>query len=240
MCNDRFNPRLAPLNRQHLRDVQARFPQQAAFAAEVYDILTDRLTPQANLLVTFVVLKDLFDRGRAGIFNAFGRVLYAPLSIVAQTGPHEWTRFRPSAVDELHTSFLSFMMAKPNRLALNRLFGRYGLAFSQGHCCGILFGAEADLAAYEASDLFGQRNRMRSYAEAMGMPVVETGFEAVPPANSDLGPVEREFYRLYEETFAHMTEQGRAAHIDPAMRELWEGIVLSAASAPADTERAAA
>lgn len=239
MCNDKFNERLAPLNKQHLREVQTQFPHQRAFAESVFSILTTNLTPQVNLLVAFVALKELYDRGRYGIFAAFGRVLYAPLSIVAKTGEHEWTRFRPVAVEELHTSFLSFMMAKPNRLALNRLFGKHGLAFSQGHCCGILFGAAADITAYENSKLFANRNQMRSYAEAMGMPVVAVEFDSIPTENSDLGPTEREFYELYEETFARMQSQGRESYQDRTLEMLWQDIVLDV-SADGEPPRVAA
>jgi hypothetical protein len=227
MCNEHFNERLAPLNRQHLVEVQAQYPEQANFAASVYEVLTKNLTPQVNLLVTFVALKQQFDEGRQGIFGAFGRVLYAPLSIVAKTGVHEWTRFRPQAVEELHTSFLSFMMAKPNRQALNRLLGRYDLAFSQGHCCGILFGRAADVAAYENSPLFARRNVMRSYAEAMAMPVVSTSFAEIPAENSDLGPTEQDFYDRYEQTFARMLPQGRLAHCDYVHERIWESIVVN-------------
>lgn len=112
MCNDNFNERLAPLNPHHLQALNNIYPEQKKFATKVYDILTRNLTPQANLLVTFVVLKQMFDEGCSGIFRNFGSILYVPLSIVAKTSQHEWTRFRPVPVMELHDSFLSFMMAK--------------------------------------------------------------------------------------------------------------------------------
>ena len=227
MCTENFNERLAPLNRRHLAHVQARFPRQHEFAESVFNILTQHLTPQSNLLVAFVALKELFDRGRSGIFGAFGRVLYAPLSIVARTGNHEWTRFRPQPVWELHDSFLSFMMAKPNRLALENFLGEQGMVLSQRHCCGILFGACDDVATFEQSDEARLRNTMRSYAESMGMPVSVSGFDDIPAENSDLGPTELEFYRLYEDTFATMEPQGRGAYIDDGQEELW-GQILSA------------
>lgn len=226
MCNQVYDEHLAPLNEQHLREVQAQYPGQADFAEKLYKVLTKNLTPQVNLFVSFVVLKEMYDQGKNGIFSAFGRVLYAPLSIVAKTGEHEWTRFRPRSVNELHTSFLSFMMAKPNRLALNGLFGQYGLVLSQGHCCGILFGAKDDVVSYEQSELFAKRNQMRSYAESMAMPVAETSFENIPAVTSDLGAAEREFYKLYENTFAKMAIQGRDAYRDDTQERIWDEIVV--------------
>ena len=85
MCGDIFYERLAPLNKKHLRQIQLMYPFQKEFAERVFHVLTENLNPQANLLVMFVVLKDFYDRGEAGIFSEFGRVLYVPLSIVAKT-----------------------------------------------------------------------------------------------------------------------------------------------------------
>jgi hypothetical protein len=225
MCNSIFNHRLAPLNEKHLEDIKGVFPDQSTFLQETYEVLTKDLRPQVNLLVAFAVLKHQFDNGVRGIFGNFGKVLYAPLSIVAKTGEHEWTRFRPQPVDELHTSFLSFMMAKPNRYALNNLFGKYGLCFSQGHCCGILFGDIADVSNYEKSDLFKTRNVVRSYAESMAMPVVETDFAEIPIVTSDLGIAEKSFYDLYEETFSKIGVQSVSDYKDSGVSESWNLII---------------
>lgn len=230
MCNEDFNERFAPLNRRHLAEVQEQFPQQETFARSVFNILTRDLTPQVNLLVAFVILKELYDRGRAGIFGKFGRVLYAPLSIVAKTGAHEWTRFRPKPVEELHSSFLSFMMAKPNKIALEYELKGYGIMLSQRHCCGILFGSPKDVIAFEQSEDARLRNIMRSYAESMGMPVVVADFDDIPAENSDLGPVEREFYERYEQVFGHMTPQGRSVYHDPTQDTIWDTIIASSSN----------
>lgn len=238
MCNKTVNTNLLPLTETHLEEVERIHPKQASFARALYAVLTQDLTPQVNLLVCFVVLKRLYDEGKAGIFSEFGRVLYAPLSIVAHTAEHEWTRFRPKPVEELHTSFLSFMMAKPNREALNVLLGTQKLCFSQAHCCGILFGAKDDIAALEASELYKARNKMRSYAESMAMPVVDVPFEDVPLVTSDLGNVEREFYALYEETFAQMTPHTLEGSMKQEMNHLWDGIIQKIAHVPTPTDQA--
>lgn len=227
MCNSIFNHRLAPLNKRHLEKVIEIFPHQAGFAKEVFRVLTKNLTPQTNLLVAFVLLKEQYDVGRKGIFSSFGKILYAPLSIVAKTGEHEWTRFRPQPVEELHTSFLSFMMAKPNRRALNNLLGRYGLCFSQAHCCGILFGKKNDVSSFEKSDLFKRRNLMRSYAEAMAMPVSETDFEDIPGVTSDLGQTEIEFYDLYQIVFDRIGSQKIENYQNNQMDRIWNEIIIS-------------
>jgi len=44
--------------------------------------------------------------------------------------------------------------------------------------------------------------------------------------NSDLGPVEYEFYQLYANTFALMEPQGRDAFFDSSMQAIWSDIVL--------------
>lgn len=225
MCNAHFNEHLAPLNRRHLEDIQAYFPAQAEFAEKVFHALIFHLNPQVNLLVAFVVLKYQYDLGMRGIFGRFGRVLYAPLSIVAKTGSHEWTRFRPIVVEELHKSFLSFMMAKENRLALAGVMGEYGLTLSQGHCCGIIFGESSAVDAFEGSDDAKLRNEMRSYAESMGMPVSVVEFENIPSENSDLGVVERKFYDLYSDVFVQISLQGYESYIDPRQELLWQEIM---------------
>ncbi len=240
MCNKEYNERLLPLNQTHLADIKAQFPHQSAYADELYAVLTKDLSPQVNLFVTFMLLKEMFDQNVRGIFGTFGKVLYAPLSIVAKTGEHEWTRFRPRAVNELHTSFLSFMMAKPNRHALNALLGRQGLCFSQAHCCGITFGAVADIAEFEKSELFKARNTLRSYAESMAMPVVEVPFEEVPLITSDLGDAERTFYKMYEEVFAKMTPQQPQDFVDTTKDALWDSIVVKVANVPEDSRVAVA
>ena len=227
MCNDSFHEHLAPLDDQHLAEIKAIHPRQANFAEEVFGILKKGLSPQVNLLVAFVILKKIYDSHLQGIFSAFGRVLYAPLSIVAKTGDHEWTRFRPAPVAELHDSFLSFMLAKPNRLALEGLLEERGLMLSQRHCCGILFGLRDDVQEFEDSEIAQIRNEMRSYAESMGMPVVVADFDEIPNLNSDLGPAEYEFYRLYMETFNQMSKRGRPAFIDCRQEDNWDKIVNS-------------
>lgn len=226
MCNGFYNERLAPLNRQHLIEIQAALPRQAKFAEEVFKVLIEHLNPQVNLLVAFVALKEQYDQGLRGIFGRFGRVLYAPLSIVAKTAEHEWTRFRPEPVEELHKSFLSFMMAKENRLALEGVMEGYGLTLSQRHCCGVIVGESSAVQAFESSDEAKLRNEMRSYAESMGMPVVVTEFDNIPAENSDLGDVEKAFYALYEWIFERISLQGRGAYVDPRQELLWNEIVL--------------
>ncbi len=225
MCNSIFNHHLAPLNKKHLEKICEIFPSQVEFAKKVYEVLTKNLKPQVNLLVSFVILKHQYDSIKKGIFGEFGRVLYAPLSIVSKTGDHEWTRFRPKPVEELHTSFLSFMMAKPNRESLNILLNQYELCFSQGHCCGILFGEIKDVERYESSDLFKTRNLVRSYAESMAMPVTECDFESIPIVTSDLGKTEAEFYSIYEETFNKMGTYQLNDYRDVSIESSWNLII---------------
>jgi len=225
MCNAHFNEHLAPLNRRHLEDIQTYFPAQSEFAEKVFHALISHLNPQVNLLVAFVALKYQYDLDMRGIFGRFGRVLYAPLSIVAKTGSHEWTRFRPIIVEELHKSFLSLMMAKENRLALECVMGEYGLTLSQRHCCGIIFGESSSVDRFEFSDEAKLRNEMRSYSESMGMPVRVVGFEDIPSENSDLGVVERAFYDLCSDVFARIALQGHESYIDPRQELLWDEIM---------------
>jgi len=225
MCNCIYNPRLVPLNKKHLEDIKEIYPNQSEYAEKLFNVLTKNLCPQVNLFVSFVILKNMYDEGLSGIFSNFGKVLYAPLSIVAKTDEHQWTRFRPGVVDELHTSFLSFMMAKPNRISLNNLLNSYGLCFSQGHCCGILFGEKSDVDSYEKSDLFKGRNEMRSYAESMAMPVESVEFKDIPMVTSDLGLTERDFYKRYESTFQKMSFQSRENFVDSNKDFLWESII---------------
>lgn len=225
MCNSNFNHRLAPANKNHVNDLKKVFPKYSSYIEEVYGILTKDLSPQVNLLVLFTVLKVMYDKKLLGIFSEFGNILYAPLSIVAKTGDHEWTRFRPKFVEELHTSFLSFMMAKPNRIELNKFLGTHGLCFSQGHCCGVLFGSKKDVKKYEKSDLFKARNLMRSYAESMAMPVVTAEFDNLPIVTSDLGESERLFYKIYEYVFSKISIQQRKDLVDENKNILWEGII---------------
>jgi hypothetical protein len=225
MCNAHFNEHLAPLNRQHLEDIQAYLPAQSDFAEQVFHALISHLNPQVNLLVALVALKYQYDSGVKGILGRFGRVLYAPLSIVARTGFHEWTRFRPIIVEELHKSFLSFMMAKENRLALEGVMGEYGLTLSQRHCCGIILGESSAIEVFENSDEAKLRNEMRSYAESMGMPVRVVEFEDIPSENSDLGVSERAFYDLCSDVFARIAVQGYESYIDPRQELLWREII---------------
>jgi hypothetical protein len=75
---------------------------------------------------------------------------------------------------------------------------KYGLAFGQGHCCGVLFGTPEDIAMYQKSNLYQERNLLRSSIESLAMPVEEVSFDEVPENNIDLGMSEREFFELYE------------------------------------------
>lgn len=197
MCNSEFNPRLAPLTKEVMKFLIKAFPEQASFIQDIYGALTANLAPQANLLVLFALLRHQHMNKALGILSTYG-LQYVPLSIVAKTNDHEWTRFRPRAVKELHTSFLSFMMAETNRIAVNEVCHTYGLTFGQGHCCGVLFGKPEDLRTYQCSELYKDRNLLRSSIESMAMDVIETPFENIPENTIDLGAAEREFFDMYE------------------------------------------
>jgi len=225
MCNHTFNSRLAPLDNQHVEEIVGQFPRHESFIRQAARILKENLTPQVNLLVALVVFKEQLSQGARGIFSKYGDVLYAPLSIVGRTGNHEWTRFRPQPVGELHSSFLSFMMAKENFQSLNIFLARHGLVLSRRHCCGILFGAIVDVDAFERSDDAALRNKMRSYAESMGMPVVDCSFGDIPGENSDLGPIEQDFYQMYKDIFSRMSIRDRSSFIDTEQDDLWDRII---------------
>ncbi len=198
MCNANFNPRLAPVTETQAKKLQSLYPVQSAFIKDVHAAMTDGLAPQTNLLVMFTLLRHQYQQKASGILANY-KLLYVPLSIVAKTGERLWTRFRPQAVKELHTSFLSFMMAETNRNAVNAVCGKYGLAFGQGHCCGVLFGTPDAIKAYQNSELYRERNFLRSGIESLAMPVEEVSFEEIPENNIDLGIAEREFFELYQE-----------------------------------------
>lgn len=199
MCNSNFNPRLAPVTETQAKELQSMYPMQSAFIKDVHAAMTRGLAPQTNLLVMFTLLRHQYQQKASGILAKY-KLLYVPLSIVAKTGERLWTRFRPQAVKELHTSFLSFMMAETNRIAVNTVCKKYGLAFGQGHCCGVLFGTPEDIAAYQQSNLYCERNLLRSGIESLAMPVEEVSFDEIPENNIDLGMSECEFFELYEST----------------------------------------
>lgn len=199
MCNANFNPRLAPVTETQVRELQELYPEQETFIEDIYAAMTYALAPQANLLVMFTILRHQYQQKAQGILAKYN-LLYVPLSIVAKTGDRLWTRFRPPAVKELHTAFLSFMMAETNRNAVNAACGKYALAFGQGHCCGVLFGTSEAIKAYQASALYRERNLLRSGIESLAMPVEEVSWDDIPENNIDLGAVEREFFDLYEWT----------------------------------------
>lgn len=213
MCNDLYNPRLLPLKQTHLEQLCGILPHQSQYLHDVYADLTDSLTPQANLLVLFAALKEAFDKKQFGVFRQFGSVVYAPLSIVAQTAQHEWTRFRTQAVTECHSSFLSFLMAKVNVEKLEKTLMKHGLCLSRGHCCGILLGEPADIAVVEKSDLYAARNQMRSYAESMAMPVQSCSLLEIPVRNSDLTASEITIFESYESYFASMNLPARTEEL---------------------------
>ena len=197
MCNANFNPRLAPVTETQAKELQQLFPTQSEFIKNVYTAMTKGLAPQTNLLVMFTILRHQYQQKSSGILAKY-RLLYVPLSIVAKTGEMLWTRYRPQSVKELHTSFLSFMMAETNRIAVNNVCKKYDLAFGQGHCCGVLFGTPEDIAMYQKSNLYQERNLLRSSIESLAMPVEEVLFDDIPENNIDLGVSELEFFELYE------------------------------------------
>ena len=201
MCYDTFNPRLSPVMKQQVDELQLLYPKQASFIKDIYEALTYGygLAAQVNLLILFTLLRHQYQKNTKGILARYN-LLYVPLSILAKTGERIWTRFRPQAVKELHTSFLSFMMAETNRNAVNRTCNKYGLAFGQAHCCGVLFGAPHALKTYQESELYHERNFLRSSIESLAMPIEETSFDNIPETNSDLGKAEQEFFDLYEQT----------------------------------------
>jgi hypothetical protein len=184
--------------------LQYLYPEQWSFVHDIHVAMTCGLAPQTNLLVMFTLLRHQYQQKASGILAMYN-LLYVPLSIVAKTGEKIWTRFRPNAVKELHTAFLSFMMAETNRNAVNAVCGRYSLAFGQGHCCGVLFGAPVDIARYQQSKLYRERNLLRSSIESLAMPVDEVSFDEIPEHNIDLGIAEREFFNMYERTCEQMS-----------------------------------
>lgn len=199
MCNANFNPRLAPVTETQAQELQSLYPMQSPFIKDIHVAMTRGLAPQTNLLVMFTLLRQQYQQNASGILAKY-KLLYVPLSIVAKTGERLWTRFRPQPVKELHTSFLSFMMAETNRNVVNAACGKYGLAFGQSHCCGVLFGTPEAIKAYQESELYHERNFLRSGIESLAMPVEEVSFENIPENNIDLGVAEREFFELYEQT----------------------------------------
>jgi hypothetical protein len=216
MCNSKFNPHLAPLDESRVQQLQTIFPNEQKFIKDVAKQMMTGLSPQ--------ILKHQFRKRSQGILSKYN-LLYVPLSIVAKTAKETWTRFRPQSVKELHTSFLSFMMAETNRNGANTIMcDRYGLAFGQGHCCGVLFGKPADIKKYQQSQLYADRNFLRSHLEALAMPVEEVPFELVPFENIDLGIAEREFYELYYSTLNAMDLPAEPI-ADPGLMKIWHAVL---------------
>lgn len=228
MCNANFNPRLAPVTETQSKELQQLFPTQSEFIKDVYKAMTQGLAPQTNLLVMFTILRHQYQQKSSGILAKY-RLLYVPLSIVAKTGEMLWTRFRPQSVKELHTSFLSFMMAETNRIAVNNVCKKYNLAFGQGHCCGVLFGTPEDIAMYQKSNLYRERNLLRSSIESLAMPVEEVSFDDIPGNNIDLGISEHEFFELYESTCRQLSLPACAHKIPKDFMDLvdqtWENVL---------------
>lgn len=228
MCNANFNPRLAPVTETHAKELQQLFPAQSEFIRDVYIAMTKGLAPQANLLVMFTLLRHQYQQKSSGILAKY-QLLYVPLSIVAKTGEMLWTRFRPQPVKELHTSFLSFMMAETNRIAVNNVCKKYNLAFGQGHFCGVLFGTSDDIAIYQKSNLYQERNLLRSSIESLAMPVEEVLFHEIPENNIDLDVSELEFFALYESTCAQLSLPACTHKIPPSFMQkidiTWEKVL---------------
>lgn len=231
MCNQQFNPRLAPLTTKHAKELVHQFPNEKLFISDMYSALTSTLTPQVNLLVMFTILFHQIKQGARGILGEHN-VLYVPLSIVAKTGTTTWTRFRPQPVQELHTAFLSFMMAETNRNIALAVCKKYGVAFGQSHCCGVLFGEPEHITSYQSTVLYRMRNLFRSTLESLAMPVVNCTFKEIPEETIDLGESERNFFALYEKTFSALEPFLPKTHIEAytdSMKELdiqraWERI----------------
>jgi hypothetical protein len=228
MCNPLFNPRLSPANPHHVQELQDLYPKQSEFIQDIYSAMTKGLAPQVNLLVMFTLLRHQYQQNARGILSEYN-LLYVPLSIVAKTAKMTWTRFRPKSVKELHTAFLSFMMAETNRVAVNSVCGKYGLAMGQAHCCGVLFGSPEDIREFQKSRLYALRNFLRSAIESLAMPVEEVSFEEIPEKNIDLGISEREFFELYDQTLGAMTLPGCSHGISDGFMQCvddaWESVI---------------
>jgi hypothetical protein len=224
-----FNPRLSPVTEQHVQELQEIYPDHSNFIREVYEAMTLGLAPQVNLLVMFAVLREQYRLKSAGILEKH-RLLYVPLSIVAKTGKSVWTRFRPKSVKELHTAFLSFMMAETNRNKVNAVCGNYGLGFGQAHCCGVLFGKPGDIKEFQNSKLYKDRNFLRSFIESQGMQVNEVSFDQIPSRNIDLGVAEREFFEMYDKALGQLTLPQSSDEVPGELlrkaNDSWEKVLL--------------
>lgn len=230
MCTDLFNARLSPMTATHAAELCEIFPREESFISDLFRVMTEHFCPQVNLLVMFSALKHLVRERRDGALGERG-LGYVPLSVVTRSGEHEYTRYRPRAVRELHTSFLPFMMAKRNVESVESVCDLYGTKLSRNHCCGVIFGPRAAVEAYEGSEDYRARCTLRSYAESMGMPIVEVeDTSEVPGANIDLRAAELRFFELYESCMHRLTlpRSRREVDLDPAaISEAWRNIVAS-------------
>lgn len=228
MCNAVFNPRLSPMTAVHALELSEVFPQEANFISDIFEAMTDHFRPQVNLLVMFAGLKHLLKNPMNGVLGD-KNVRYVPLSVVAKTGDQEYSRYRPGSVGELHTSFLSFMMARRNVKKVEQVCEQHGVKLSCNHCCGVIFGTPEAVQTYEKSEDYKARCTLRSYAESMAMPVVETEeVDEVPAGNIDLGESEREFFRIYESCMQNLSlpaSREKVALDTSPIFEAWSHIV---------------
>jgi hypothetical protein len=236
MCNSQFNPNLSPVTAQHQKELCSLFPKQSDFISDVYKTLSKNLLPQVNLLVLFTLLYKQYQKREFGIFEKY-QLLYVPFSIVAQKNETTWTRFRPKPVKELHTSFLSFMMAETNRIELSQVCQKYGMSFGQSHCCGLLFGSHQDIESYQKTKLYAERNYLRSAIESLAMPVIEDiSFDEIPENNIDLGRYEYMFFQEYTQTLENLTlPQSRedvSKIVMENIEEAWNSVALLSPTLP--------
>lgn len=205
MCQEGFNPRMAPLTSAHAEFLKVRFPEDAALIDDLFQALTAGLNPHFNVLALLLMMARAKQDGSYGLAGTlWGEAVRFPLSVVT---PENGVRHRTPLLGDLHASVLSLNMSQATMARVDRVLAKHDLAVQMMCSCGVLI-MDRRLAANILDDpTLLDMDRYRSSLDGLGRPVVSVRqSHEIPVDNMDWTDEERSFHDTLDRLVQEMAD----------------------------------
>ncbi len=156
-----------PLNSQHIKVINAAFPDQAKFTAGVVKHLGwHGADVPASLVANFTLLKDMYDKDLFGAYGKFGiHAVEVKFSFMKVNDDNSNSLYETRAQQILQHSYLLFNMSSSGVRRFNDFLAQYGLTmgrFQSFGCCLVKLDQLDEYKNCELHDLYSNINNTKA------------------------------------------------------------------------------